>query len=155
MEWFAKEIWPNIEGTDEIAFTWTAANNLIKEFCPLWVKQNPSFDKVIFLVGVLEDPFAASSIGSRIPTLVRRFVCNLKKKYRSNSFATLDSTMTVIGALKLLGLSISPGSEHKLDKIRNAYKTKALKIHPDSGGSNEEMRKLNEAYILLKNLYKK
>jgi curved DNA-binding protein CbpA len=30
----------------------------------------------------------------------------------------------------------------------------ALRTHPDSGGSEEDMRKLNEAYQLLKELYR-
>ena len=42
-----------------------------------------------------------------------------------------------------------------LQKIRDAYKSIALETHPDAGGSTDEMRKLNEAYQLLKNLYRK
>ena len=30
----------------------------------------------------------------------------------------------------------------------------ALETHPDAGGSTDQMRKLNEAYQLLKNLYR-
>ena len=63
--------------------------------------------------------------------------------------------MTIHGALKLLKLSTASGSAHTLNKIREAYKAKALEIHPDAGGSTDEMRKLNEAYQLLKNLYRK
>ena len=67
----------------------------------------------------------------------------------------IDSTMTVHGALKLLHLSTAAGSAHTLKKIREGYKTRALEIHPDAGGSTDEMRRLNEAYQLLKNLYRK
>ena len=63
--------------------------------------------------------------------------------------------MTVHRALKLLKLSTTAGSAHTLNKIREAYKNKALETHPDAGGSTDEMRKLNDAYQLLKNLYRK
>ena len=63
--------------------------------------------------------------------------------------------MTIHGALKLLQLSTIAGSSHTLQKIRAAYKLKALEIHPDAGGSTNEMRRLNEAYQLLKNMYRK
>ena len=106
------------------------------------------------MIGVLEDPFATSDLINRIPTLVRRFVSRFKRNTRSNSFETLDSTMTVHRALKLLNLSTSAGSAHTFRKIREAYKSIALETHPDAGGSTDQMRKLNEAYQLLKNLYR-
>jgi len=155
MDWFCIDIWPNIDGTEHLPFTWSAANKLMSELCPCWVKQAPSFELVILMIGVLEDPFATSDLINRIPTLVRRFVSRFKRKNKGNSFEALDSTMTVHGALKLLELSTAAGSAHTLIKIREAYKTKALETHPDSGGSTNEMRKLNEAYQLLKNLYRK
>ena len=86
---------------------------------------------------------------------MRRFISRFKRNNSSNSFETLDSTMTVHGALKLLNLSTSAGSSHTFRKIREAYKSIALETHPDAGGSTDQMRKLNEAYQLLKNLYKK
>ena len=155
MDWFSKDIWPNIEGTENLPFTWSAANKLMSEFCPYWAKNNPSLELVLLMIGVLEDPFATSDLINRVPTLVRRFVSRFKRKNQSNSFKTLDSTMTVHGALKLLKLSTAAGSAHTLRKIREAYKISALETHPDAGGSTDEMRKLNEAYQLLKNLYRK
>ena len=155
MDWFSRDIWPNIDGTEQLPFTWSAANKLMSELCSFWEKQNPSLELVILMVGVLEDPFATSDLKNRIPTLVRRFVSRFKRKSKGNSFKALDSTMTVHGALKLLKLSTAAGSSHTLNKIREAYKTKALETHPDAGGSTDEMRKLNEAYQLLKNLYRK
>ena len=62
--------------------------------------------------------------------------------------------MTVHGALKLLGLPTNAGLSITLLRIREAYKIKALSVHPDAGGSTESMRKVNEAYQLLKDLYK-
>jgi Arc/MetJ-type ribon-helix-helix transcriptional regulator len=155
MDWFGKDIWPNLDGTENLPFTWSAANKFMSELCPFWIKKNPSLEIVLLMIGVLEDPFATSDLINRIPTLVRRFVSRFKRKNRSNSFETLDSTMTVHRALKLLNLSTSAGSAHTLRKIREAYKLIALETHPDAGGSTDQMRILNEAYQLLKNLYRK
>ena len=154
MDWFGRDIWPNLDGTENLPFTWSAANKLMSELCPFWIKKNPSLEIVLLMIGVLEDPFATSDLINRIPTLMRRFVSRFKRNNRSNSFETLDSTMTVHGALKLLNLSTSAGSAHTFRKIREAYKSIALETHPDAGGSTDQMRKLNEAYQLLKNLYK-
>ncbi len=154
MDWFERDIWPNLDGTENLPFTWSAANKLMSELCPFWINKNPSLEIVLLMVGVLEDPFATSDLINRIPTLIRRFVSRFKRKNKSNSFETLDSTMTVHGALKLLNLSTSAGSAHTLRKIREAYKSIALEAHPDAGGSTDQMRKLNEAYQLLKNLYR-
>jgi len=153
-DWFGRDIWPNLDGTENLPFTWSAANKLMSELCPFWIKKNPSLEIVLLMIGVLEDPFATSDLINRIPTLMRRFVSRFKRNNRSNSFETLDSTMTVHGALKLLNLSTSAGSAHTFRKIREAYKSIALETHPDAGGSTDQMRKLNEAYQLLKNLYR-
>jgi len=155
MDWFGRDIWPNLDGTENLPFTWNAANKMMSELCPFWIKKNPSLEIVLLMIGVLEDPFTTSNLINRIPTLMRRFVSRFKRNNRSNSFETLDSTMTVLRALKLLNLSTSAGSAHTLRKIREAYKSIALETHPDAGGSTDQMRKLNEAYNLLKNLYKK
>ena len=154
MDWFGRDIWPNLDGTENLPFTWSAANKFMSELCPFWVKKNPSLEIVLLMIGVLEDPFATSDLINRVPTLVRRFVSRFKRNNRSNSFETLDSTMTVHGALKLLNLSTSAGSAHTLRKIRESYKSIALETHPDAGVSTDQMRKLNEAYQLLKNLYR-
>jgi len=154
MDWFERDIWPNLDGTENLPFTWSAANKFMSELCPFWIKKNPSLEIVLLMIGVLEDPFATSDLINRIPTLMRRFVSRFKRNNRSNSFETLDSTMTVHGALKLLNLSTSAGSAHTFRKIREAYKSIALETHPDAGGSTDQMRKLNEAYQLLKNLYR-
>ena len=153
MIWLARDIWPHIEGTESIPFTWSAASRKMLTYCQDWAKQPPTFKGVIVTAGVLEDPFSSNSLKSRIPTLVRRFV-NRFKRSNVTSFKALESTMTVHGALKILGLPTLAGSSLKLSDIREAYKGKALSNHPDAGGSNEAMRKLNEGYQLLKDLYK-
>jgi len=154
MIWFARDIWPNVDGTENIPFTWNAACKMLSSYCIDWKIDSVTFDDVIILAGALEDPFSTKNLRSRIPTLIRRFVNKFKRSQNVTSFQTLESTMTVHGALKLLGLPTKAGSSLTLSFIRDAYKEKALSNHPDAGGSNETMRKLNEAYQLLKDLYK-
>ncbi len=154
MLWLARDIWPHIEGTEGCLFTWSAANRYMKNQCPSWEDSEPNFERVMVLAGMLEDPFAAKNLNERMPTLIRRFVNKFKRSRTVTSFETLESTMTVHGALKLLGLPTRSGSSITLNKIREAYKTVALRTHPDAGGSTEGMRRLNEAYQLLKELYR-
>ena len=154
MIWLARDIWPNVDGTENIPFTWNAACKMLNSYCKDWQNENLTFDQVIILAGALEDPFSTKNLKSRIPTLIRRFVNKFKRSNNVTSFQTLESTMTVHGALKLLGLPTKAGSSLTLSFIRESYKNKALSNHPDAGGSNESMRKLNEAYQLLKDLYK-
>ena len=154
MIWLARDIWPNVDGTENIPFTWNAACKLLNSYCRDWNIDSVTFDDVIILAGALEDPFSTRNLRNRIPTLIRRFVNKFKRSQNVTSFQTLESTMTVHGALKLLGLPTKAGSSLTLSFIREAYKGKALSNHPDAGGSNDNMRKLNEAYQLLKDLYK-
>ena len=154
MIWLARDIWPNVDGTENIPFTWNAACKMLNSYCNDWKIESVTFDHVVILAGALEDPFSTKNLRSRIPTLIRRFVNKFKRSQNVTSFQTLESTMTVQGALKLLGLPTKAGSSLTLSFIRDTYKEKALSNHPDAGGSNETMRKLNEAYQLLKDLYK-
>ena len=155
MIWLARDIWPHVDGTENIPFTWNAACKIMNSYCKLWKKDSVTFKDVIVIAGVLEDPFSANNLTKRIPTLIRRFVNKFKRSQNVTSFQTLESTMTVHGALKLLDLPTTAGSSLTLSFIRDAYKEKALSNHPDAGGNNETMRRLNEAYQLLKDLYKK
>ena len=154
MIWLNRDIWPNVDGVDGRPFTWTAANRLMQELCPSWQAKPSSFDRVMVVAGVLEDPFATKTLAARMPTLIRRFVNRFKRSRNVTSFQTLESTMTVQGALKLLGLSTQAGAALTLASIREAYKNLAMDSHPDAGGSTESMRRLNEAYLLLKELYR-
>jgi curved DNA-binding protein CbpA len=70
------------------------------------------------------------------------------------SFETLANTMTLHGALRLLNLPTAAGQKLTLAQIRDAYREMALANHPDSGGCDQTMRRLNEAYQLLKELYR-
>src|SRR6056300_1413358 len=40
-------------------------------------------------------------------------------------------------------------------ELRKAYKTKSMKHHPDRGGSEDEFKKINEAYTTLKDPQKR
>ena len=64
------------------------------------------------------------------------------------------SPAVLIGALKLLKMPTTAGASLTLKMIREAYKQQALETHPDAGGSTEEMRQLNEAYQMLRELYR-
>ncbi len=154
MTWLARDIWIHINETDGRTFTWTEANRYMKQYCPAWSQESPSFERVIVIAGVLEDPFATRSLPDRIPTLIRRFVNRFRRSKNVTSFQTLESTMTVHGALQLLDLPTIAGAKLTLKKIRSAYKSKAMSQHPDAGGSTDSMRRINEAYQLLKELYR-
>ena len=155
MIWLARDIWSNLEGTENLPFTWKAAINKMSKLCPIWEGYQPTFDRVIVLAGVLEDPFATHTLKNRVPTLVRRFVNSFKRRNNVTSFQTLESTMTIHGALKLLGLPTTAGASLSLSAIREGYKQQAISNHPDAGGTTEKMRRINEAYQLLKELYRR
>ena len=154
MIWLAREIWPNVDDSQNLPFTWNAASRLMSSFCSKWRLTKPSFEKIIVMAGVFEDPFATNTLQNRVPTLIRRFVNSFKRRGNVTSFQTLESTMTVHGALKLLDLPTTAGKSISLATVRESYKSMAMKNHPDSGGSTESMRQINEAYQLLKDLYK-
>jgi hypothetical protein len=120
---------------------------------PGWSPRTPGFEQVMVVAGVLEDPFSCSTLPVRVPTLIRRFVHRFRRR-RGASFQTLEHTMTLHGALRLLQLPTAPGHRLTLPQIREAYRSMALANHPDAGGSEEAMRRLNEAYQLLKELYR-
>ena len=154
MVWLAKDIWPQCDQSEGRIFTWSLACSVIEAFAPTWPSGAASFEKVMVMAGLLEDPFSTSTLQLRLPTLIRRFVHRFRTRKRGTSFQALEHTMTLHGALKLLQLPTSPGHRLSLPEIREAYRDIALTTHPDSGGSEEEMRKVNEAYQLLKELYR-
>jgi hypothetical protein len=154
MVWLAKDIWPQCDQSEGRLFTWSLACSVIEAFAPTWPPGEASFEKVMVMAGLLEDPFSTSTLQLRLPTLIRRFVHRFRTRKRGTSFQDLEHTMTLHGALKLLQLPTSPGHRLALAEIREAYREIALTTHPDSGGSEEEMRKVNEAYQLLKELYR-
>lgn len=154
MVWLARDIWTQSDQSEGEAFTWTLAQRLIAPCAPSWIEGPPTLERVIVLAGLLEDPFSASTLSLRIPTLIRRFVHRFRRRRNAASFQTLEHTMTLHGALKLLQIPIDAGQRLTLPLIREAYREMAMNHHPDAGGSVEMMRRLNEAYQLLKELYR-
>ena len=154
MTWLAQDIWPQAEPVEGRAFTWTAACALMQQLVDGWSADAATFERVVVTAGVLEDPFSATTLPIRIPTLIHRFVQRFRRRPKGTSFQTLEHTMTLQGALRLLGLQTQLGQRVTLAEIREAYREMALRHHPDSGGSVEAMRQVNEAYQVLKELYR-
>ena len=110
---------------------------------------------MIAAAGILEDPFGASSLSLRVPTLITRFVQRQRSRQKRNaSFDAIDQSMTVHGALRLLQLPTIADRPYTLREIREAYRDQAQCHHPDAGGSADAMRRLNEAYQFLKERYR-
>lgn len=154
MVWIAQDIWPHSDLSEGRPFTWSLASNLMGQVAPGWANGPASFERVMVMAGVLEDPFSAATLELRQPTLIRRFVQRFRRRKRGMSFETIAHTMTLHGALRLLHLPTTPGHRLTLEQIRDAYRELALANHPDSGGCEQTMRRLNEAYQLLKELYR-
>jgi hypothetical protein len=154
MIWLAQDIWPQSDLNEGRPFSWTLLVQVMGRLSSAWPLGPASFDRVMVAAGILEDPFSGSTLELRLPTLIRRFVHRFRRRRRGTSFQTLEQTMTLHGALKLLQLPTTPGHRLTLREIREAYREMALAHHPDSGGSEEVMRRLNEAYQMLKELYR-
>ena len=153
MYWLGQDIWPSSDASEGQSFTWNAVQQVMLGFCPSWEIREASVDRVVVAAGILEDPFGAASLSMRVPSLIGRMAQRLRRRRRGSPFLDLQSTMSTQGSLKLLGLPTAAGYKLSLSDIREAYRQKALACHPDAGGSAEEMRRLNEAYQLLKQRY--
>lgn len=150
MQWLARDVWQESDSSEGRPFTWSLAQQVVCEMAPSWASMAPSFERVMVVAGILEDPFSGTTLALRMPTLIRRFVQRFRQKRTGTSFDTLRNTMTLHGALKLLQLPTTAGHRLTLAQIRDAYRQQALDHHPDSGGSADMMRRLNEAYQYLK-----
>lgn len=153
--WLSRDLWNSVDASEGRPFTWTGANAAVHELCREWTTEAPTLGRVMVVAGTLEDPFATANLAERMPTMIRRFVNRFRRSQKVTSFETLESTMTVLGALKLLGLSTQPGAEVTLSSIKEAYRTSARNAHPDTGGSPESMRRVSEAYQLLSGVYRR
>jgi hypothetical protein len=154
MIWLAQDIWPQSDQSEGRPFSWSLVQQVMTDLCPAWPQAPATFGRVMVAAGILEDPFSVSTLELRIPTLIRRFVHRFRRRRPGASFQTLEHTMTLHGALRLLQLPTTPGQRLTLPQIREAYREMALAHHPDAGGSEDAMRRLNEAYQLLKELYR-
>ncbi|MEB3169143.1 MAG: J domain-containing protein [Synechococcaceae cyanobacterium] len=153
MLWLARDVWPQCDQCEGRSFTWSAACRAMAELVRDWEDGPPDFERVIVMAGVLEDPFSIATLPVRIPTLIRSFTQRFRRRRRT-SIAMLEQTMTLQGALKTLQVHSNPAQGITLGQIREAYREMALQHHPDSGGSVEAMRRIHEAYQLLKELYR-
>lgn len=61
----------------------------------------------------------------------------------------LIESLSYSEALSILGLD--SGEEITPDKVKKAYRSASMKAHPDRGGSDADMQRVNAAYALLKN----
>ena len=62
MLWMARDIWPQLDGSEGRTFTWSQVNQSMQDVCADWAVQSPKFEHVIVAAAVLEDPFAAGSV---------------------------------------------------------------------------------------------
>ena len=62
MIWLARDIWPNVDGTDSVPFTWNAACKMLNSYCSEWKIDSVTFDDVVILAGALEDPFQLKTL---------------------------------------------------------------------------------------------
>jgi len=155
MVWLAQDIWPQSDQSDGRPFSWSLACSVAAHIAPSWGDEPANFERVMVMAGLLEDPFSSSTLELRLPTLIHRFVHRFRRRRKGSSFQTLEHTMTLHGALKTLRLPTVHGHRLTLSEIRDAYRDLAMSNHPDSGGNEETMRRLNEAYQLLKELYRR
>lgn len=155
MYWLSHDIWPLSDACEGNPFTWNALQQVMLSYAPSWEVRDPSVDRVIIAAGLLEDPFGGAALIIRIPSLVGRMTQRLRRRRRGTPFLDLQATMTTQGALHLLKLPTIAGCKLTLQDIREAYRQQALAAHPDAGGDPEDMRRLNEAYQLLKQRYLK
>ncbi len=156
MVWLAREIWPRSDQSEGRPFTWSLTQRVLGQVAAGWEEGPASFERVITAAGILEDPFSGGTLAVRVPTLITRFVQWARSRQkRGTSFHVLDQTLTVTGSLRLLELPTDANVPITLAEIREAYREQAQRHHPDAGGSADAMRRLNEAYQLLKERYHK
>ena len=150
VQWLSHDIWPAAEASGGQPFHWGALERVLEGLAPAWISGPPSLERVLVAAGLLEDPFGAATLRLRIPSLVGRLVQRLRRRRRGSPFLDLGSSLTIQGSLRLLQLPTDPDHVLTLHQIREAYRQLALAHHPDTGGDPEAMRRLNEAYQLLK-----
>jgi len=67
------------------------------------------------------------------------------KAWHDAAWAEVGRVRSPSGALAILGLTAGASKS----EIRNAYRRLARKVHPDRGGDEAEMKRINAAYLVL------
>lgn len=86
-----------------------------------------------------------ADVNSVLRTMVRNVQINVLRQLRrqiDNQIKVLSGTEVGLDPFEVLG--VKPNATK--DEIRRAFRDKAWKAHPDRGGSNEEMIKVNAAF---------
>lgn len=84
-------------------------------------------------------------VSSVLRTMVRNVQINVLRQLRrqiDSEIKILSGTEVGIDPFEILGVELNATK----DEVKRAFKKKAWKAHPDHGGSNEEMIKVNAAY---------
>ncbi len=88
-------------------------------------------------------------VNSILRTMTRNVQINVLKQLRKqidNEIKVLSVTEVGLDPFEILGVE----SNATRPEVEKAYKRKAWKAHPDHGGTNEEMMKINAAYEAIK-----
>ncbi len=88
-------------------------------------------------------------VNSILRTMTRNVQINVLKQLRKqidNQIKVLSGTEVGLDPFEILGIDANTTRP----EVEKAYKKKAWKAHPDHGGTNEEMMKVNAAYEAIK-----
>ncbi len=88
-------------------------------------------------------------VNSILRTMTRNVQINVLKQLRKqidNEIKVLSATEVGLDPFEILGVE----SNATRPEVEKAYRKKAWKAHPDQGGTNEEMMKVNAAYEAIK-----
>jgi len=89
------------------------------------------------------------SVDGVLRTMVRNVQINVLRQLRGqidNQIKVLSGTEVGLDPFEILGVK----PEATRPEVEKAYRKKAWKAHPDHGGSNNEMIKVNAAYEAIK-----
>jgi len=116
------------------------------------------------IMGLEEDLFGAlkyAKLGGKMPTdeMVRQLIFNTQIGALRRLRDEIDKMISNVSKqgigvkstadldpFKILGISLNATEE----EVKKAYKKAAFKAHPDRGGSDQEMAKVNAAYEVIR-----
>lgn len=88
-------------------------------------------------------------VNSVLRTMTRNVQINVLKQLRrqiDNQIKALSGTEVGLDPFEILGV----GPNTTRPEVEKAYRKEAWKAHPDHGGTDEEMKKVNVAYEAIK-----